>query len=48
MLIGGDAQHEQKKSCDGSRNDTTDIFRSKKLCFWKNYEELFNQLNSVG
>ena len=32
-LIGVDAQHEWKKSRDGSYDDTTDIWHSKKLCF---------------
>ena len=26
-------------------DDTTIIWRSKKLCFWKNFEEKLNQLN---
>ena len=32
-LIGGDAQREQKNSHDGSRDDTTNIWRSEKLQF---------------
>ena len=30
---GGDAQHKQKKSLNWSRDDTTDILYSEKLCF---------------
>ena len=41
-LIWGDAQHEQKKSRAGSRNNTTDIWCSKKLQFWRNLEEVLN------
>ena len=32
-LIGKDAQREQKRLYDGSYNDITDIWHSKKLCF---------------
>ena len=44
----GDAQREQKKSRAGSHDDTTDIWRSKKLCFWKNLKKVLNQLNSAS
>ena len=47
-LIRADAQHEQKKSRDGSCDGTTDIQHSQKLCFWKNHKEVFNWLNSVS
>ena len=45
---GWDAQREQKKSRDGSRNDTTDIWRFKKLSFCRNLEEMLNQFNSAS
>ena len=41
-LMRRDIQHEQKKLYDGSYNDTTDIWHSEKLCFWKNHKEMFN------
>ena len=47
-LIWRDARCKQKKSHDRSHDDTMDIWRSKKLCFWKNHEEVFNWLNSVS
>ena len=47
-LIWGDAQHEQKKLCARSCDNTIDIRRSKKLCFWKNLEKVFNWLNSTS
>ena len=46
--LGGNVQHEQKKSRAWSRNDTTDICHSKKLCFWRNLKEMLNQLNSAS
>ena len=41
-LIEKDAQREEKKLCNESRNDTTDICYFKKLCFQKNYKGVFN------
>ena len=43
--LGEDVQRKQKKSQAGLRDDTTDIWRSKKLCFWRNLEEVLNWLN---
>ena len=39
-LIGGNAKHKQKKSRDVSRDNTTIIWRSKKLYFWNNYKKI--------
>ena len=47
-LIGKNAQREQKKSRNGSRDDTADIWRFEKFSFWRNHKEVFNQLNSVS
>ena len=47
-LTEGDIQHELKKSHDVSRDDTTDIWHFKKLCFWRNHKQMFNWLNSVS
>ena len=47
-LIKRDAQHEKKRPHDRSRNKTTDIWHSKKLCFWKNHQEVFNQLKLMN
>ena len=43
--LRGDAQREQKNSRARSRNNTMDIRRSEKLCFYSNLEEVLNQLN---
>ena len=39
MLIKKDAQHKRKKSCNRLRDNTTNIWRFKKLCFWKNLKK---------
>ena len=43
-----DAQRERKKSRDTSRDDTSGIWRSEKLRFWRNPEDVLNRLNSVS
>ena len=49
---GGDAQRERKKSRVASRDASCDDIlafrRSKNLCFWRNPEDVCNQLNSMS
>ena len=45
---GGDAQRERTKSRVTSREGTTVVWHSKKLCFWINPKEVLNWLNSAS
>ena len=47
-LVATALQHKQKKLRDRSHYDTSDIWHFKKLCFWKNLNEVLNQLNSAS
>ena len=46
--FGGDAQREKAKSRITSRDDTTVIQHSKKICFWINPKKVLNWLNSAS
>ena len=47
-FIEENAQRKQKKSCDVSYNNIIVIWRSNKLCFWKNLKKVLNLLNSAS